>query len=257
MNSTVNGSICSFLPNPRAEKFGKTFAYCLIFVVSLVANSLIGIIVYKTQTLRKPINYFIVHMALSDLLLPIFLFPMSVTYLYFDNQWLISGPLGQVLCKLVPFLIDVSSFVSIQSLVLIAVDRFGAVVFPLRSPLISSRLCPFFILAAWIVAMAVSSIELVARKLVEDADGKLHLAFLCKEAFGDFLSPRNCFLAINVVFCYIPMALLVIRYFVIVIKLKLQKIPGKQSVNAQQQRARRNRNVLKMVTAIVVGFVLC
>ena len=36
---------------------------------------------------------------------------------------------------------------SIQSLVLIAVDRFGAVVFPLRSPLISSKLCPFFILA--------------------------------------------------------------------------------------------------------------
>ena len=53
------------------------------------------------------------------------------------------------------------------------------------------------------------------------------------------------------------MALLVILYFVIVIKLKLQKIPGEQSVNAEQQRARRNRNVLKMVTAIVVGFVLC
>ena len=69
-------------------------------------------------------------MAMSDLLFPIFLFPRNLTGLYVDYQWLISGPLGQALCKLVPFLTSVSGAVSIQSLVLIAVDRFGAVVFP-------------------------------------------------------------------------------------------------------------------------------
>ena len=69
MNTTVNGSSCSFLPHPAtARRIGETFAYCLIFVVSLVGNSFIGITVYKTQTLRKPINYFIVNMAMSDLL---------------------------------------------------------------------------------------------------------------------------------------------------------------------------------------------
>ena len=136
MNSTVNGSGCSVSLNPTAEKIGKTFAYCLIFVVSLVGNSLIGIVVHKTQTLRKPINYFIVNMALSDLLLPIFLFPWELTALY-ATSWLFNGPLGQVLCKLLPFSSGVSNIVSIQSLVLIAVDRFGAVVFSLRSPLIS------------------------------------------------------------------------------------------------------------------------
>ena len=52
-------------------------------------------------------------------------------------------------------------------LVLIAVDRFGAVVYPLRSPLISSKLCPFFILATWIVAMALISPYLFAYKLVQ------------------------------------------------------------------------------------------
>ena len=56
MNSTVNGSSCSVSLNPTAQKIEEPFAYCLIFVVSLVGNSFIGIIVYKTQTLRKPIN---------------------------------------------------------------------------------------------------------------------------------------------------------------------------------------------------------
>ena len=95
MNSTVNGSSCSFLPNPTARKIGETFAYCLIFVVSLLGNSFIGIVVYKTQTLRKPINYFVVNMAMSDLVYPIFLFPRNITWLYVDNQWLISGALGK------------------------------------------------------------------------------------------------------------------------------------------------------------------
>jgi len=257
MNTTTNGSSCSTQLNPTAEKIGKTFAYCLIFVVSLVGNSFIAIIVYKTQTMRKPINYFITNMAMSDLLIPIFLFPRKLTGLYVDYQWLISGPLGQALCKLVPFLVNVSGAVSIQSLVLIAMDRFGAVVFPLRSPLISSKLCPFFIRATWIVALAVLSPYLFAFQTVEHADGVVSCDRKWSEAFGESSSEVNYFLSVHVVFFYIPTALLIILYSIIIIKLKTQKIPGEQSDNAEEQRAKRNRNVLKMAIVIVVGFLLC
>ena len=253
MNSTVNNSSCSFLPNPTARKIGETFAYCLIFVVSLLGNSFIGIVVYKTQTLRKPINYFVVNMAMSDLVYPIFLFPRNITWLYVDNQWLISGALGQTLCKLVPFLGYASAAVSIQSLLLIAVDRLGAVVFPLRSPLISSKMCPFFILATWIVAAAGYSPYLIALKLVEDADGKQYCKMQWNEvSFFAYYILAGCF-----VLFYFPIALLIILYSIIVIKLKAQKIPGEQSDNAEKQRNKKNRNVLKMAIAIVVGFVLC
>ena len=55
----MNGSSCSSPLNPTAEKIGKTIAFSLILsVVSLGGNSLIGIIVYKTQKLRKAINFF-------------------------------------------------------------------------------------------------------------------------------------------------------------------------------------------------------
>ena len=251
MNTTVNGSNCSISINPTAEKIGKTFSYCLIFVVSLLGNSFIGIIIYKTHTLRKPINFFIVNMAMSDLMYPIFLVPRELSYLYADS-WLISGPLGQALCKLSLFLLDVSAGVSIQSVVLIAVDRFGAVVFPLRSPLISSKLCPCFILATWIIAMAVLSPYLLAYKLAV-YQGELR----CLRQWNESFSPKKYFLVLFVVSFYVPIAMLIILYSIIVIKLKLQKIPGEQSTNAEQQRAKRNRNVLKMAIAIVLGFALC
>ena len=67
----------------------------------------------------------------------------------------------------------------------------------------------------------------------------------------------NYILAIFVAFLCVPVALLVTLYSVIVVKLKTQKIPSGQSVIAEQRRAKRNRNVIKMAIAIVVGFVLC
>ena len=253
MNVTQLSS-CSHHDN-TAKKIGETFALCLIFLVSLAGNIILGIIVYKTKTMRKPINFFVVNMALSDLLLPIFIIPWKIQKLYVDS-WLIGGPLGQALCKLVTFFSDIYALVSIQNLVLIAVDRFGAVVFPLRSPLISSKLCPFFMLATWIVAMAVLSPYLFAMRLF-DYPGWLGCRMHWKEVFGESSSFKSYLVAILVVFIFIPFVLITILYIIIFLKLKSQKIPGEQSPNSEDQRRHRERNVLKMTIAIMSGFAIC
>ena len=126
MNSTGNGSSgslsCFDQLNSTASKIGGNVTYCLIFIVSLVANSLIVMIVYKMPKLRKPINFFIANMASSDLLYPIFWIPWDLSQIY-TNSFPIGGKLGQALCKLVPFFSYVSLVVSIQNLILIAMDR--------------------------------------------------------------------------------------------------------------------------------------
>ena len=257
MNTTTNGLSswsCSSVKHSAAAKIGQTIAFSLIFVVSLVGNSLVGIIVYRTPNLRKPINFLIANMALSDLLFPIFSMSKRLSDLHSDS-WLIGGPLGQILCKLPAFLADVSSMVSVQSLVLISVDRLGAVVVPLRSPLISCKLCPFFILATWIVAIAVASPNLFSYKLVENQE-EVKCQNQWAKTFGE-KSFVTYLLAGVSVFFYIPMILLVAVYSIILIKLKKHVHPGEQSVNAEEQRTKRNRNVLKMAIAIVLAFFLC
>ena len=257
MNSTANGSSGSWTClNFTAWKIGGTITFCLIFIVSLVANSLIVMIVYKTPNLRKPINFFMANMASSDLLYSIFRIPWILSQMHTKYSFLIGGKVGQALCKLVPFFGNVSLFVSIQNLILIAVDRFGAVVFPLRSPLIRSKLCPFFILATWIVAAAVSSPFLFAYELIEYPEGNW-CVIEWQKVLGESLSLASYQLAFFSLFIYIPVLLLVILYSIIVIKLKTQAHPGEQSANSQQQRDRRNRNVLQMSITIVTVFVLC
>ena len=256
VNTTTNATelrSCSY--NLTAEKIGATFAYCLIFVVSLAGNSLVGIIVYKTGAMRKPINFLIVNMAMPDLLYSIFLIPQKLTELNADS-WLISGTLGQVLCKLGHFLRHVSVAVSIQSLVLITVDRFGAVVFPHRSPLISSKLCPFFILGSWIVAMATWSPYLITTKLVEYPGG-LQCVGLWTGVFQASSPYKKFMSAMFAIHIYTPLVLIAILYTIIYFKVKSLTIPDEQSANERQPLLKRERTVLKVAIAIVLGFAVC
>ena len=253
MNGTHFMSSCF---NPTTKRIGKTLAFCLLFIVSLAANTCIGIIVYRKKTLRTPINILIVNMALSDLLFPIFSFPQILVRLNTAGHWLLSGPLGQGVCKLSIFAADVSTLVSVQSLLLIAVDRFVAVVFPLRSPLISSKQCRYFILVIWIVAMAVHCPYLIAFKVLEYSEG-LVCSLQWNDTFGESLSLQTYILGMIVVTIYVPLVLIAILYFVISLKIKSQKIPGKQSANARERRLKKERNVLNMSVAIVLVFAVC
>ena len=251
LDTMINGTSSCY--NLTAEKIAKTAAFCLIFLGSLAGNTVIGIIVYKTKTMRKPINFLVVNMAMSDLLLSIFSMPLSIQEIYTD-YFLIGGPLGRFSCKLAYFLPLVSGLVSTQSLVLIAVDRFGAVVFPLRPPLIISKLCRFFILATWILAMLILSPALVVTKILEFSG-----EYVCVQRWNEFFGESSSLylLPAITVALFIPLVLIAILSIIIFFKLKSLKIPGEQLTCDKQQRRQRERNVLKMAIAIVLGFVVC
>ena len=103
----------------------KLCARCSILQGSFFGNTFIIIIVYKHQLdLPKTINYFIVNMAVSDLLFSLILLPVQVTQLVtMSLHWHVGGILGSSFCKLFYFASSVSLLVSNQSVVRIATDR--------------------------------------------------------------------------------------------------------------------------------------
>lgn len=76
-------------------------------------------------------------------------------------------------------------------------------------------------------------------------------------AFGESSSFANYILAKFAVFVYASLALMTVLYSIVVLKLKSQPTPGEQSINAAQQRQKRERNVLKIAIAIVLSFAVC
>ena len=129
-------------------------------------------------------------------------------------------------------------------------------VFPLRSPLISSKLCPYFILTTWIAAIILISPNFIAFKLIE-YPGKLSCELRRTEAFGRVSHNINYLIALLLLLYCIPFGLIIILYTSILIKLKSQKSIGEPSTNTEQQRIQRHRNVLKMATPIILGFAVC
>ena len=254
MNKASN---CLSPDSMKVVNIGSAVAYSIILVASLVGNTLVGIIVYKVKTMRKTINFFIVNMAMSDLLFSLFTFPWALTELN-AGSWLIRGTLGHILCKMISFATVVPVAVSIQSLVLIAVDRFGAVVFPLRSPIIGPKLCPFLILATWILAITTQFPHYFVYEFVEYPE-KLACEVPWNKVFKEssYYILQVYVIVLGVIELSIPFALMAILYSIILFKLKTQKVPGEQSASTKNLRSKRQRNVLTMTIAIVSVFAIC
>ena len=162
------------------------------------------------------------------MLLPFFTIPLCLSAeIHYGGSWPTGGLLGQALCKLAIYFTHVSFGVSSQSLVLIALDRYVAVVFPLRSPFISRKLFPFFILATWVVALAFFAPYMIVAKVDEGTQGTV-CYFDWYGTFEGSWPIENHYITVYTAFSFIPAVLLVILYSIILIKLKLQAPPGEE-----------------------------
>ena len=172
-NETVLGqqnSTCVFVDS-TVERISKLCAYCVILLGSLFGNIFIIIIVYKNRDLRKTVNYFIVNMAVSDLLFSMFFLSVQITQLATDSlRWQVSRTLGSIFCTSYNLLTLVSLYVSTQSLVWIAIDRFVAVVFPMKLGLISHKIRTKAVISTWIFAAVVNIPGLLISKPVESGN---------------------------------------------------------------------------------------
>ena len=139
-DANEQGMSCILTEDPMEAKICKALAYSLLLVFSLLGNTLIIMVVCRDDKMKTTTNLLIVNMAVSDLLVPIFAMPRANVEIFYGNlRWLIDGAFGEALCKLTAFFQDISTAVSVQSLVVISVERFYAVWFPLKAIRIKPR----------------------------------------------------------------------------------------------------------------------
>ena len=248
---------CIFI-NSNAERISKLCAYCFILMSSFFGN--IFIIVYKHRDLRKTINYFIVNMAVSDLLLSLVVIPDQINQMVTDSfHWLVSGVLGLILCKLYIFTTSVSLLVSVQSLVWIAIDRFVAVVFPIKLGLITGGIRTKAIISTWIFAGVFYFPLLVTSGLAESGNNTFCASVSKKTTFlnkGSFEAYNWLHLTIRI---FAPLFLITILYTAIAITLKRRrKALANTLPNVPEQRyLKKRRQATQMVIVILVLFYIC
>ena len=91
----------------------------LINVVTVVGNTLLCMVIYKNEALRTLTNIFIVFLAISDIVMGFLCIPFSLG-VFIRGKWVF----GQYVCRMQCFLIYFLALGSLQTLTMIAVNRY-------------------------------------------------------------------------------------------------------------------------------------
>ena len=262
-NGTINGNITSnsnsdlITGEPVASKVVKTFCYCTIMLMSLVGNTLVITIIYRNKRMRTTTNNLIANMAISDLFFPLFAVPRETAQIFIGpSRWLVGGVGGSILCKIVSFSQDISTAVSILSLVVIAFDRFYAVKFPFKPSIITPKMCRVIICVIWVVAMGIHSPYFYTFRL-DIYNNFTYCISKWEPAFDTVSTQKVYFLIICIVLILFPIIVITILYTAIGVEIWRQKGPIERSSRKRQRREYENRKVLKQVVTVVVVFISC
>lgn len=259
MASSLNASIspnqsffgCEF--DSKGVSLVKLTAFIILMMASLAGNVLVCLIVYKNSKMRNTMNYLLVNMAISDLVIPLLASTRRIVELSTQNsEWRVQGDIGDFLCKFVIFVLDMSPIVSILSLVLITFDRFTAVVFPFMATKLSARFRKYSIGFTWIIATAFCSPHFYAVKLQNK------FCVMDWEPAFDSVTARGIYtIMLMVLFVFIPFVLLLIMYSMILYKMKTRPKNLNQTDKGRKRRKLSKKNITWLSFAVVLVFALC
>lgn len=123
-----------------------------IIVTAVFGNLLVMVSVMRHRKLRIITNYFVVSLALADMLVAMFAMTFNAS-VQLTGKWLF----GYFMCDVWNSLDVYFSTSSILHLMCISVDRYWAIVKPLKYPIIMTRrLAAYMLLACWILPAFIS-----------------------------------------------------------------------------------------------------
>ncbi|KTF84291.1 hypothetical protein cypCar_00026202 [Cyprinus carpio] len=186
--------------------------YIVVFVVGLTGNSLAIFVVLRYTKMKTVTNMYILNLAVADEL-----YILGLPFLTTHNV-LAYWPFGNFLCRILMWADSISQFTSTFCLTVMSIDRYMAVVHPIRS---TSQSCNTWQRLSW----------------PEPRDCLVDPAFILYTAILGF-------------FC--PLLVICLCYLLIVIKVKSTSARAGLS-----KRSKSEKKVTRMVVIIVVVFVLC
>ncbi|XP_038661457.1 proteinase-activated receptor 1-like [Scyliorhinus canicula] len=123
--------------------------YTIVFAVGLLLNCVAILMIRFRMQFKKPTAIYMMNLAAADLLF-VLLLPLKIAYHFSGNNW----GFGSFLCRLVTGGFYAYMYCSVLLMMCISIDRFLAIVYPIRSASWRSRgRTVVFCLVAWLAAI--------------------------------------------------------------------------------------------------------
>lgn len=245
----MNNSTVSFHHSEHREQVSCTFkvvssvTISAVALISSIGNILVITSFITTQNLRTSTNYYIASMTVSDFLWVATNWPIYLTSRLGGVG--LQTALSTFGCRLANYLTFVSYSVSIKSLVLTTVDRFIAIVFPMRATMITGRIRAIFLFLTWILPMGFLSPYLFFTRTAKTPDE----LYLCPTDMSTEMSRAYTIVGFVLLYC-VPLTVIIILNSRIIKTLGSTDpaIQGHNHTNAT--RRKQNQRLTKLLTWI-------
>ena len=243
-------------PGPPCSAMISMLFTVLLSTISLAAfigNLLVMACFVNTQSLRTSTNYYIVNMAVSDLLCVCFNWPLYAAEGMLTARVFIAGPVATVVCKLGMYFRGISQVVSVLSLILIAMDRYVAIVFPLKITMLArGRIRLTLLVLSWIIPVICGFPYFLYTKIVRVDD-----QIFCRIVWDKLVHAIFNFTGFVVFYCA-PIFAITILYTRIVKTVRNRpNTADKSQDHLASKRQQQNQKITKILISIVVAFFIC
>ena len=248
---------CDYL-NHRSIEIVKVVVCTVIFITSVMGNTMVVIVVYKERRMRTTVNFLIVNMAVSDCLCTVIVIPKLITQIFtYPAAWLITGAVGDALCRIMHFFQDVTVAVSLLSLLMIAIERYYATTCPVVANPIPRKRCGMMISLTWLIAFLMYATRFWTFKLSIEMEGPICYHSWDQLAEDPLKAWEIEFFLHTILSVIVPFVVVTALYTKILVRIKRISVPDDVRSMGRRRQQKRNQNVLRMLLAVVIAFGFC
>ncbi|XP_051171605.1 pyrokinin-1 receptor-like [Leptopilina boulardi] len=237
-----------------------TIIYVIIFFTGLIGNVSTCVVISKNKSMHTATNYYLFSLAVSDLLLLISGLPPEMYTMWYNYPY----AFGEIFCVLSGLAAETAASATVLTITAFTVERYVAICYPFISHTMSklSRAVKF-IMAIWILAFCLAVPQAMQFGIVDDSNksGEKTRCSIKRKLL------EHAFEISTMLLFVVPMTVITILYILIGVKLRrsrllssVKRTPIAGGLNHYDSTRGKNssqRNVIRMLVAVVVAFFIC
>ncbi|XP_061525360.1 somatostatin receptor type 1 [Phycodurus eques] len=232
-----------YYPDPDASQIIIPSIYAIVCCVGLTGNGMVIYVILKYAKMKTATNIYILNLAIADEL-----FMLSVPF-FATSAAVRRWPFGSLMCRLVLSVDGINMFTSIFCLTVLSVDRYVAVVHPIkaaryRRPTVAKMVN----VCIWGLSLVVILPIIIFADTVPAEDGAVDCNFLWPEA-----SWSEAFVVYTFLLGFLlPVGAICLCYCLMVARMRAVGLRA-----GWLQRRSSEKKITRMVLLVVAVFVLC
>ncbi|OAD57201.1 Neuropeptides capa receptor [Eufriesea mexicana] len=209
-------------------------------------------------------NYYLFSLAVSDLLLLISGLPPEMYYIWSQFPYMF----GEVFCIIQSFAAETSVNATVLTITAFTVERYVAICHPFISHTMSklSRAVKF-VIVIWLLALCLAVPQAIQFGIIYEYSNGSVVLDTARCSMKQILI-EHAFEISTMLFFVFPMTIIIVLYILIAIKLRRSRLltatvkrnhlpSGQNHCDTGRSRSASQRNVIRMLVAVVVAFFIC